>query len=125
MEDVNEVYAGDIFALFGVDCASGDTFTTKGDVPLAMESIFVPEPVVSMSINPKNSKDRDNFAKAIARFTKEDPTFRFEYDPDNKVNFYIIFYCVNSFFNHLLLAGKYRFWNGRITFGNLRSAYGT
>jgi elongation factor G len=48
------------------------------------ESIFVPDPVVSMSISPKNNKDRDNFSKAVARFTKEDPTFRFYYDADNK-----------------------------------------
>lgn len=48
------------------------------------ESIYVPDPVVSMAINPTNSKDRDNFAKAIGRFTKEDPTFHFCYDPDNK-----------------------------------------
>nr|MBE5726070.1 iconoclast [Cucujiformia] len=84
MEDVNEVYAGDIFALFGVDCASGDTFVTdlKGDISL--ESIYVPEPVVSMSINPQNTKDRDNFSKAVARFTKEDPTFHFWFDNDNK-----------------------------------------
>lgn len=72
MEDVNEVYAGDIFALFGVDCASGDTFTTNPKDGLSMESIFVPEPVVSMAIKPNNPKDRDNFAKAVARFTKED-----------------------------------------------------
>lgn len=85
MEDVNEIYAGDIFATFGIDCASGDTFVTKGDLAVSMESIYVPDPVVSMSINPKNSKDRDNFAKAIGRFTKEDPTFRFTYDPDSKV----------------------------------------
>lgn len=84
MEDVNEVYAGDIFALFGVDCASGDTFVTDPKSNLSMESIFVPDPVVSMSINPANTKDRDNFAKAIARFTKEDPTFHFEFDPDVK-----------------------------------------
>ncbi|XP_035906916.1 elongation factor G, mitochondrial [Anopheles stephensi] len=84
MEDVNEVYAGDIFALFGVDCASGDTFVTNPKLELSMESIFVPDPVVSMAIKPNNSKDRDNFAKAIARFTKEDPTFHFEYDPDVK-----------------------------------------
>jgi elongation factor G len=84
MEDVNEVYAGDIFALFGVDCASGDTFLTDTKLNLSMESIFVPDPVVSMAIHPANSKDRDNFAKAIARFTKEDPTFHFEFDNDIK-----------------------------------------
>nr|NVI74813.1 iconoclast [Cucujiformia] len=84
MEDVNEVFAGDIFALFGVDCASGDTFVTDLDQELALESIYVPEPVVSMAINPANTKDRDNFSKAIARFTKEDPTFHFYFDNDNK-----------------------------------------
>nr|CAD7444970.1 unnamed protein product [Timema bartmani] len=84
MEDVLEVYSGDIFALFGVDCASGDTFVTDPKLNLSMESIFVPDPVVSMSINPTNSKDRDNFSKAVARFTKEDPTFHFHYDDDNK-----------------------------------------
>nr|MBE5726075.1 iconoclast [Cucujiformia] len=84
MEDVNEVYAGDIFALFGVDCASGDTFVTDLKDDISLESIFVPEPVVSMSISPKNNKDRDNFSKAVARFTKEDPTFQFWFDNDNK-----------------------------------------
>lgn len=84
MEDVNEVFAGDIFAVFGVDCASGDTFLADLKQNLSCESIFVPEPVVSMAINPANSKDRDNFSKGIARFTKEDPTFRFHFDSDNK-----------------------------------------
>nr|MBE5726074.1 iconoclast [Cucujiformia] len=84
MEDVSEVYAGDIFALFGVDCASGDTFVMNLKDNISLESIYVPEPVVSMSINPKNNKDRDNFSKAIARFTKEDPTFHFWFDNDNK-----------------------------------------
>ncbi|KAI8427525.1 hypothetical protein MSG28_002051 [Choristoneura fumiferana] len=84
MEEVSEVFAGDIFALFGVDCASGDTFVNDGKLELSMESIHVPDPVVSMAIRPKNSKDRDNFSKAVARFTKEDPTFQFRYDGDNK-----------------------------------------
>ncbi|CAD6209708.1 GSCOCG00010808001-RA-CDS [Cotesia congregata] len=84
MEDVDSVYAGDIFALFGIDCASGDTFTNQAKLEISMESMHVPDPVISMSISPKNPKDRDNFAKGIARFTKEDPTFRFFWDPDNK-----------------------------------------
>ncbi|XP_073988417.1 mitochondrial translation elongation factor G 1 isoform X1 [Rhodnius prolixus] len=84
MEDVAQVWAGDIFALFGVDCASGDSFVTEPKLNLTMESIHVPDTVVSMSIVPNNQKDRDNFSKAVARFTKEDPTFQFSYDADNK-----------------------------------------
>ncbi|XP_066588817.1 elongation factor G, mitochondrial isoform X1 [Prorops nasuta] len=84
MEDVNEIYAGDIFAVFGVDCASGDTFVNDPKLSLSMESMFIPETVVSMSIQPKSSKDRDNLSKGISRFTKEDPTFQFNYDNDNK-----------------------------------------
>ncbi|KAI4504310.1 hypothetical protein M0802_000781 [Mischocyttarus mexicanus] len=86
MEDVDIVYAGDIFALFGVDCASGDTFTINPKLQLSLESIHVADAVVSMSIQVKNNKDRDNFSKGIARFTKEDPTFHFYYDTDNKEN---------------------------------------
>ncbi|CAH1389045.1 unnamed protein product [Nezara viridula] len=84
MEDVNDIFAGDIFALFGVDCSSGDSFVKDLKVNLAMESIHVPDTVVSMSIKPKDTKDRDQFSKAVARFTKEDPTFQFSYDSDNK-----------------------------------------
>ncbi|KAK3606993.1 hypothetical protein CHS0354_011862 [Potamilus streckersoni] len=84
MEDVNEVYAGDICALFGIECASGDTFVTKGNTNFSMESMYVPDPVISMSIKPANNKDIDSFSKGISRFTKEDPTFHVQYDPDNK-----------------------------------------
>merc|ERR1712168_729249 len=84
MEEVHEVYAGDICALFGIDCASGDTFLTKETGKrVSMESMYVPEPVISMSITPK-TKDSDNFMKAINRFTKEDPTFRQSYDTVTK-----------------------------------------
>ncbi|KAL8625034.1 hypothetical protein ACOMHN_012043 [Nucella lapillus] len=84
MEDVNEVFAGDICALFGVDCASGDTFVTKGNLHLSMESMYVPEPVISMSIKPTNRNDLEKFSKGIQRFTKEDPTFRVHWDDDSK-----------------------------------------
>lgn len=84
MEDVTEVYAGDICALFGVDCASGDSFVKDKDLQVSMESIFVPDPVISMSIKPKDPQDLDKFSKAVARFTKEDPTYHIVYDQDNK-----------------------------------------
>lgn len=84
MEEVGEVFAGDICALFGIDCSSGDTFVSKGNLHLSMESMFVPEPVISMSIKPVKKSDIDNFSKGIARFTKEDPTFRMEWDEESK-----------------------------------------
>lgn len=84
MEDVSEVYAGDICALFGVDCASGDSFVTQKDLKISMESIYVPDPVISMSIKPKDPMDIEKFSKAVSRFTKEDPTYTMYYDTDNK-----------------------------------------
>ncbi len=84
MEDVNRVYAGDICAFFGLDCASGDSFVTDRDLKLSMESIYVPDPVISMSIRPAEKKHADMFAKAIQRFTKEDPTYHVRFDADVK-----------------------------------------
>lgn len=84
MEDVEMVYAGDICALFGIDCASGDTFTARTNANLSMESIHVPEPVISMAIRPSNKNDTDKFSKGINRFTREDPTFRVQFDTESK-----------------------------------------
>jgi elongation factor G len=75
MEDITELPAGMIGALFGVDCASGDTFVSPG-VSLTMTSMFVPEPVISLAIAPKDHKSEVNMSKALNRFTKEDPTFK-------------------------------------------------
>jgi elongation factor G len=83
MEEVSEVGAGEICAVFGVDCASGDTFT-DGQLGYSMTSMFVPEPVISLSIKPKNNKDASNFSKAIARFQREDPTFRVHFDIESE-----------------------------------------
>ena len=74
MEDIPELPAGFIGALFGVDCASGDTFTAP-EVNLTMTSMYVPEPVISLAITPKDNKAEINMSKALNRFTKEDPTF--------------------------------------------------
>lgn len=83
MEDVEEICAGEICAVFGVDCASGDTFT-DGNLSYTMTSMFVPEPVISLSIRPKSTKESANFSKAIARFQREDPTFRVHVDPESQ-----------------------------------------
>ena len=82
MEDVGEVGAGEICAVFGIDCASGDTFT-DGTLGYSMTSMFVPEPVISLSIKPKDNKDLPNFSKAMSRFQREDPTFRVHVDVES------------------------------------------
>ncbi|NIZ41156.1 elongation factor G [Entomospira entomophila] len=82
MTDITEAPAGDIAALFGIDCASGDTFTSPS-INYSMTSMFVPAPVISLSIKPKDNKASDNMAKALNRFTKEDPTFRTYVDPES------------------------------------------
>lgn len=75
MEDIDTIPAGFIGALFGVDCASGDTFVSPG-INLTMTSMFVPEPVISLAVVPKDNKAEINMAKALNRFSKEDPTFK-------------------------------------------------
>lgn len=52
MEDISEAGPGDIFAIFGVDCASGETFCDQS-VNIAMEDMHVPEPVMSLTVKPK------------------------------------------------------------------------
>jgi len=82
MDDISEAPAGDIVAVFGVDCASGDTFCKAG-LNLSMTSMYVPEPVISLAIEPIDKKAADNMGKALNRFTKEDPTFRTYVDPES------------------------------------------
>ena len=82
MEDINEGVPGDIVALFGIDCASGDTFCSGG-LNYAMSSMYVPEPVISLAITPKDKKSADQMAKALNRFTKEDPTFQSYVEPES------------------------------------------
>ena len=82
MEDINEATPGDIVALFGIDCASGDTFC-GGGLNYSMASMYVPNPVISESITPKEKKDAAQMAKALNRFTKEDPTFQTYVDPES------------------------------------------
>ena len=82
MEDIEEATAGDIVGLFGIDCHTGDTFAAAGP-RINMTSMYVPEPVISLSVHPVDSKAQDNMSKALSRFTKEDPTFRVNLDPES------------------------------------------
>ncbi len=75
MEEIEACGSGDIVALFGVDCASGDTFTSD-DISCSMTSMHIPEPVISLAVIPKDNKAQINMSKALNRFTKEDPTFK-------------------------------------------------
>ena len=82
MEDIEDASAGDIVAVFGLDCHSGDTFT-DGNINVSMTSMFVPNPVISLSIKPVDAKSETNLSKALQRFTKEDPTFQVYVDKDS------------------------------------------
>lgn len=73
-EEIDTAHAGDIIAVVGVDCASGDTFLGDG-VELSLENIYVAEPVIRLSIEPAKRDDADKLGKALERFRREDPTF--------------------------------------------------
>ena len=82
MVDVNSAKAGDIIAMFGVDCSSGDTFT-DGKLNYTMTSMYVPTAVISLAIAPKDKSGQAKFSKALNRFTKEDPTLRVHRDEES------------------------------------------
>lgn len=82
MVDIDSAVAGDIVALFGIDCSSGDTFT-DGTVNIAMTSMFVPDAVISLAVQPKSKEGSNNFSKALQKFRKEDPTFRVSRDEES------------------------------------------
>src|SRR5665213_4460070 len=70
MNDIETTSAGDITALFGVECASGDTFTNES-INYTMTSMHVPDAVISLAVAPKDKANATNFSKALNRFTKE------------------------------------------------------
>jgi len=82
MTDIDTAFSGDIVAMFGIDCASGDTFVHEG-TNLAMQSMHVPAAVISLAISPKDKTSSNNFSKALQKFRKEDPTFRVHRDEES------------------------------------------
>jgi elongation factor G len=82
MEDIDGAGAGDIIAMFGIDCAAGDTFHGP-EVIYSLRSMFVPDPVIYYAIQPKDKGSLQNFSKALNRFSKEDPTFKVRRDEES------------------------------------------
>lgn len=83
MTDIESASAGDIIAMFGVDCYSGDTFTDGVLDNLSMTSMHVPEAVISLAVAPKAKEGAANFSKALQKFRKEDPTLRVHRDEES------------------------------------------
>jgi elongation factor G len=82
-EDIDRIYAGDICAAVGLkNTFTGDTLCTQ-EHPIQLEAITFPEPVISISIEPKTRADQDKMGLALARLAEEDPTFRVHTDEDS------------------------------------------
>ncbi|MDR0608756.1 MAG: elongation factor G [Planctomycetaceae bacterium] len=81
-EEIEAAEAGDIVAVIGIDCSSGETFSSEKDF-CTLESMYVPEPVIQIAIKSKTTKDADRLSKALYRFRKEDPTLSISTDPES------------------------------------------
>jgi elongation factor G len=81
-EDVEEVWAGDIAAAIGLkDTFTGDTLCDR-ERPIVLESITFPEPVISISVEPKTRDDQTKMGEALQKLQEEDPTFRVRHDQE-------------------------------------------
>jgi elongation factor G len=81
-EEVKTATAGDIVAVVGIDASSGDTYAQEPK-SCTLESMFVPDPVLKVAVRPLERSGGDKLNKALARFRKEDPTFRVLSDEEN------------------------------------------
>lgn len=85
MEDIDVAESGDIFAIFGTECSSGDTFINREkESKISLSSMHVPDPVLSLTITPKSKIGIEKLQKALKRFCREDPTFHFNVDPESE-----------------------------------------
>ena len=119
MEDIDTIQAGYIGALFGIDCASGDTFADP-KLNYSMTSMFVPNPVISLAIIPKDNKAQINMSKALNRFSKEDPTFRAFVDDETNET---IIEGMGELHLEVYVERMRREYNAEVTTGQPRVAY--
>jgi len=119
MEDVEYLHSGYIGALFGIECSSGDTFVSPG-INLTMTSMYVPNPVISLAIEPKDNKSQIAMAKALNRFSKEDPTFKTFVDPETNET---IIEGMGELHLDIYVERMRREYGAEVTTGNPRVAY--
>jgi elongation factor G len=119
MEDVEYLRAGYIGALFGIECSSGDTFVSPG-INMTMTSMYVPKPVISLAIVPKDNKSQMSMSKALNRFSKEDPTFKTFVDPETKET---IIEGMGELHLEIYVERMKREYGAEVTTGNPRVAY--
>lgn len=119
MEDVESLLSGYIGALFGIECSSGDTFVSPG-LNLTMTSMYVPKPVISLAIEPKDNKSQMAMAKALNRFSKEDPTFKTFVDPETNET---IIEGMGELHLDIYVERMRREYGADVTTGNPRVAY--
>lgn len=119
MEDVELLRAGYIGALFGIECSSGDTFVSPG-MNITMTSMYVPKPVISLAIVPKDNKSQMSMSKALNRFSKEDPTFKTHVDPETNET---IIEGMGELHLDIYVERMKREYNAEVTTGNPRVAY--
>ncbi len=79
--DIDVAYPGDLCGVIGLDSVSGETYV-EDTFRVALECIVVPEPVLQWSIEPNDQNDLGRLVKALDRFRRQDPTFRFWNDED-------------------------------------------
>jgi elongation factor G len=81
-EEVDELRAGDLGAVLGLkDTTTGDTLCVDS-APIILESLYIPEPVISVAVEPKTKGDMEKLSKALQSLSEEDPTFRVRTDPE-------------------------------------------
>ena len=119
MEDVEYLNSGYIGALFGIECSSGDTFTSPG-TNVTMISMYVPKPVISAAITTKDNKSQMAMAKALNRFCKEDPTFKSFVDPETNET---IIEGMGELHLDIYVERMRREYGADVTTGNPRVAY--
>ena len=84
LEEIEETESGDIFAIFGLECASGTTFIKdEKEGIISLSSMFIPDPVMSVSLRLKNREKQDRLYKALKKFAREDPTLNWSIEPES------------------------------------------